>query len=127
MHQTRWLIPLGLALCCLVGSGCSGKRAAKPGVTYDLSVLTRDGDGKVTPQGTPTHVESAVVQNVQEVPHEGRTLSVLVRKTEYEKATFDVTFPDRATQMVKVKKGETRDVLPEGQAVGVRIAVQECH
>jgi hypothetical protein len=50
----------------------------------------------------------------------------LVRKTEHEKATFDITFPDKTIQMVRVNSGQTKDVLPKGQKIGVRIEVQEC-
>ncbi len=64
--------------------------------------------------------------STQDIRHDGRTLSLQVRKTEFGRATFQVTFPDKNVQQVKVKAGETKDVLPEGQDIGVRIAVQEC-
>jgi hypothetical protein len=123
MQATRWAVRLGLALCLGVAAGCS--KPPRPGVTYDVSLLT-PGGGAAAPLGPPTRVASAVVQHVQELTHEGDTLVVMVRKTEYGRATFDVTFPDKAVQMVRVKVGETRDVLPPGQKIGVRLAVLEC-
>jgi len=91
-----------------------------------VSVIARGNDGKATPQAPPMRVESAAVKDVKEITHEGRTLSLFVHKTEYERATFDVSFPDKTTQMVRVKTGETRDVMPEAQNIGVRIEVHEC-
>jgi hypothetical protein len=126
MRGRWWVIGLGLAVFCLISNGCS-RKTAKPGVTYDVSVIAQGSDGRPSSPGPATRVESAVVQDVREVTHQGSTVSVMVRKTEYGRATFDVTFAGKATQMVRVKKGETKDVLPDGQTVGVRIAVHDCH
>jgi hypothetical protein len=104
----------------LVPAGCS-KKEVRPSVTYDVSVITKGNDGKATPQGSVTRVESAGVEAVQVLTHEGHTLSLVVRKTQYAKATFDITFPDNATQRVQVKVGEPKDILPRGQKIGVRI------
>jgi hypothetical protein len=104
--------------------GCA--KEARPGVTYSVTALSRGSKGQVAPQGPPTHVETAVVQQVQEIHHDRATLSLLVRKTEYGRATFDVTFPDKTTQRIRVKTGQTQDVLPEGQTLGLRIEVHEC-
>ena len=125
MHATRRVALAGLALLLLVAPACS-KKTFKPGVTYDVTVITRGAGGQLTPQGPATRVEGVVVGHAQEIALDGRTVSLAVRKTEYEKATFDVTFPDQATQMVRIKTGESKDVLPEGQKSGLRIAVQEC-
>jgi hypothetical protein len=123
MHPTCRALRLGAALFCLALAGCPEK--PKPGVTGNVSVITRGSDGKAVPQGPATRLESAPVNTVREVRHEGQTLSLLVRKTEYEKGTFEVTFPDGTTQRARVSAGETKDVLPEGQAVGLRIELQE--
>jgi hypothetical protein len=109
----------------LVLAGCA--RGPRPGVTGNVSILTRDNDGKAAPGGTATGLESAAVGTVREFTHEGRTLSLLVRKTEFEKGTFEITFPDQTTQRVRLSAGETRDVLPDGQKVGLRIELQESH
>jgi hypothetical protein len=66
------------------------------------------------------------VQDVREIGSDGTVLTLAVRKTEHERATFEVTFPDKTSEIVRVKTGETKDVLPKGQKVGVRIEVREC-
>jgi hypothetical protein len=125
MQTAHPVLQLGLALVLLAAAGCT--KGPKPGVTFDVTVIARGSDGQVTPQGPPTHFESAVVQTVREISHDGQTLSLLIRKTEYAKGTFEITFPDKKTQMVKVEDHEMKDILPEGQKIGVRIAVDECH
>jgi hypothetical protein len=124
MPATRWLSRAGAALLVLA-AGCSGKEL-KPGVTYETTVLTRGENGKAVPQGPATRVESVVVGHTQEIIHDGRTLVLTVRKTEHERATFDAAFPDKAHEMVRIKQGESKDLLPEGQAFGVRVTVREC-
>jgi hypothetical protein len=125
MPAARWLSRVGAALLVLAAAGCSGKEL-KPGVTYETTVLTRGANGKAEPQGPATRVESVVVGHTQDITHDGHTLVLTVRKTEYERATFDAAFPDKAHEMVRVKKGESKDLLPQGQALGVRIRVEEC-
>ncbi len=117
---------MGFTLLLLVTTGCS-RPAPKPGVTYQVSVLTLESNGRLVPQGAPTRVESATVQHTQELTHNGQSLALLVRKTEYGRATFDVTFPDKEVQMVRVKTGETKDVLRAEHGIGLRIEVQDCH
>ncbi len=123
MPATDQVLRLKAALFLLVAAGCAN--APRPGVTGSVTVITRGNDGKAAPQGEATRFEAAVVNTTRELSHEGQTLSLLVRKTEYGKGTFEVTFPDKSTQRVRVSAGETRDVLPEGQAVGLRIELQE--
>ncbi len=126
---TRWSIPLGLALSLLVQAGCEGGKG-KPGVSYSVTVITKGPDSKVAPQAT--RVESTA--NVADAGHEpaslsydGQSYSVVVLKTQYGKATFDVTFPDKSVHRVQVKVGEPKDILPAGQKIGVRIELQESH
>ena len=52
---------------------------------------------------------------------------MIVRKTQYAKATFDITFPDKSVQRVQVKVGKPKDILPRGQKFGVRIELEESH
>jgi hypothetical protein len=106
-------------------AGCT--TGPSPGVTFSRSIITRNPDGTVTVQGSPEQVRSALVMTAKEIPFEGRTLSLLVRKTEHGKATFDITFPDQAVERVKVETGKSLDVLPDGQTLGIRIEVQDCH
>jgi hypothetical protein len=109
----------------LVHAGCSNK--IKSGATFNLSIITKGNDGKLAPQGPITQVGGVRVEAVQILTHEGHTLSLAIRKTQYGKATFEVTFPDKTTQMIQVKAGEPKDVLPKGQKIGVRIELQESH
>jgi hypothetical protein len=121
----RPTIRLGLALLVLIPAGCP--KGVRPGVTYTVAILAKGNDDKTTPQGPVTRVESVGVEYVQEIPYEGQMLSLVVRKTQYGKATFDITFPDNAVQTVQVKVGQPKDILPKGQSIGVRIEVQESH
>jgi hypothetical protein len=125
MHARRRAGRVGLALLLLAGAGCPGKPALRPGVTFDATVISPDGEGKAVPQGPPSRVESAVTLDKHQVGPEGSPLTLQVRKTEFGQATFEVTFPDKTTQTVRVKNGHAKDVLPEGQKLGVRIRVEE--
>jgi hypothetical protein len=119
-------VGIGIALFLLAPAGCSSQKIV-PGATYSLSIIAKGNDGKPAPQGPVTQVGGATVESVREISHEGQTLSVHVRKTQYGKATFEVTFPDKTTQMIQVKAGESKDVLPKGQKIGVRIELRESH
>jgi hypothetical protein len=119
------MVATGIAFFLLVHAGCSSK--IMPGATYNLSIIAKGNDGKLAPQGPMMQVGGAGVESVQQITHEGQTFSVLVRKTQYGKATFEVTFPDKTTQMFQVKAGQPKDVLPKGQKIGVRIELQESH
>jgi hypothetical protein len=122
---THPCVRLGIALLVLVPASC--KKPARPGVTYAVTVISTGKDGKATPQGEATRVESALVESEQAVAHEGHTFLLVVRKTQYGKATFDITFPDKTVQRTQVKAGEPKEVLPRGQKNGVRIEVLESH
>jgi hypothetical protein len=126
MRAARRLLALVLIGCFLAGVGCAGGGAVS-GVSYSVCAIAKSKDGKVSPQGPATQVEAAGVGDREEVTHESTTLAVQVRKTQYAKATFEITFPDHSLHMVQVKAGETKDILPKGQKVGVRIEVQESH
>lgn len=121
-----WGIRFGAVLCLLLAVGCQ-KKSARPGATYNVWILSKGNDGKAVPQGSATHVESAAVENVQEVSNEDQSLSLVVRKTQYGKATFDIVFPDKTSQRVQVKAGEPKDILPRGQKIGVRIEILDSH
>lgn len=116
---------LGLALLLLVPLGCG--KGQKPGVRYSVALITRGPTGTVTPQEPATSVKSTSAEAGQELAYGGQTYSVTIRKTQYGKATFDIIFPDQRTERVQVKVGHSRDVLPKGQNVGVRIELQESH
>jgi|SRR5579884_3584859 len=119
-------IAFGAFLCLLLPVGCS-KNTARPGATYNVWILTKGNDGRAVPQGSATRVESAAVENVQEISNEDQSVSLVVRKTQYGKATFDIVFPDKTSQRVQVKAGEPKDILPSGQKIGVRIEILDSH
>jgi hypothetical protein len=122
MHSTCRVLCFGLLL---VLAGCA--KGPRPGVTGNVSILTRGNDGKAMLQGSVMRLEAVAVNSLCEFPHEGETLWLLVRKTEFGKGTFEITFPDQTTQRVRLSAGETKDVLPEGQKIGLRIELQESH
>jgi hypothetical protein len=125
MNVSRTLIGLAAALTAGALPGCFKPAPPPPGVTYNVSAVIRGADGRPKPQGEATSVASAVVDDVQELGYEGGSVLVQVRKTEYGKAIFEVTFPDKSRQRVAVKAGESAVVLPTGQKLGLRIEVQE--
>jgi hypothetical protein len=125
MNATLRAIGTAAVAAFVAAAGCSNQKL-KPGVTYEATVIARGDDGRPTPQGQPIRVESVLVQDTREIALEGGAVSLLVRKTEHEKATFDVTFPDNTSQMVRIKTGESKDVLPKGQKTGIRIEVIDC-
>jgi hypothetical protein len=116
---------LALVLLLLMNAGCSSK--IKPGAAFNLSIIAKGKDGKLTPQGSSVQVGGAGVESKQEIAQDDQSFSLLVRKTQYGKATFEVTFPDKTTQTFQVKAGETKDILPRGQKLGVRIELHESH
>jgi hypothetical protein len=117
------LAEIGIACFLLINAGCSS--GIKSGAAYNVSIIARDKGGKLKPQGPIIQVGRASVTSKQELTHEGQTFSLLVRKTQYGRATFEVTFPDQNTQMFQVKAGETKDILPKQQKFGVRVELQE--
>ena len=119
------LAAIGIACFLLINAGCSSE--IKPGADYNVSIIAKDNDGKLKPQGPIIQVERAGVQSKQQLTHEDQTLSLLVRKTQYGKATFEVTFPDHNTQMFQAKDGETKDILPKPKKIGVRVELQQSH
>jgi hypothetical protein len=125
-HAALWSIQLGAALVLLVQAGCT-KARIRPGATYLVSIITKGNDGKAAPQESATRIESAATGSEQELTYAGQTLSLVVRKTQFGKATFDITFPDKVMQRIQVRAGETKDILPSTQKIGVRIELQESH
>ena len=117
------LAAIGIACFLLIHAGCSSE--IKSGAAYNVSIIAKDKKGKLQPQGPIIQVARAGVTSKQQLTHEGQTLSLLVRKTQYGKATFEVTFPDQNTQMFQVRAGETKDILPKRQRLGVRVELQQ--
>jgi|GEM_PF-3882904 len=105
--------------------GCSQTPPA-PGVTFSASALTKEPGGKVKQQGEPISIAGAVVSDVAEIPCDGSSVFVQVSKTSYGKATLTITFPDKTMQTVRLKAGESKDLLSTGK-LGVRIQVQEAN
>jgi hypothetical protein len=118
-------IQIGVALCLVLMTSCP--KTVKPGATFDAWILTKGSDGKMTPQGSAARVDSAAVESVHEISNGSQTLSLIVCKIQYGKATFDVIFPDKTTLRIQVKAGQPKDILPSGQAIGVRIEIVDSH
>ena len=117
------LAAVGIACCLLINAGCSPE--IKSGAAYNVSIIAKDKHGKLKPQGPIIQIERASVTSRQQLTHEGQTLSLLVRKTQHDRATFEVTFPDQSTQMFQVRASETKDILPKRQKFGVRVELQQ--
>jgi hypothetical protein len=117
------LAAIGIACFLLINAGCSSE--IKSGAAYNVSIIAKDKEGRLKPQGPIIQVGRVIVQSKQQLEHEGQTFSLLVRKTQYGKATFEVTFPDQSTQMFQVKVGEAKDILPKRQKFGVRVELEQ--
>jgi hypothetical protein len=113
--------PLVLAALLTFMTGCSKETAT--GVTFTVATITKGADGKVSLQEPVKKLERAMVEDGEELDNAGSKFAIIVRKTQYERATFDISFPDGSNQRVQVKAGEIKDVLPRGQKAGVRLAV----
>jgi len=97
-------------------------------VTYIASAIVKGTDGKIEQQEeSVVQVTSALVEDGQEVVHQGNKFQLVVRKTSYGKASFEITFPDNSVHKIVIKAGEKKDILPNGKIVGVQIEVQDCH
>ena len=120
----RSLVFLCFSFYLIAVDGCMSSQP-QPGVTFTLCAITKDKGGKAIPQGTPLKVDSVLVDDVEDVSSDGGAIQVLVRKTQYAKATFEVTFPNHPSQNVQVKSGEAKDIFPKGGKLGVRIEVLE--
>jgi hypothetical protein len=124
-NDSRSVLRLVVVLILLASHlGCANE--LKPGVVCDVAIIAKGDDGKPAVQGEVKRVDGAVTNNVVQLTQDGRNIALLVRKTEYGKATFDIKFPDDTIQRVKVENGKAKDVLPDGQPIGMRIEVHEC-
>jgi hypothetical protein len=117
------LAAIGIACFLLMNAGCSSEITS--GAAYNVSIIARDKAGKLQPQGPTIQVGRVSVHSKQQLEHEGQTLSLLVRKTQHGRATFEVTFPDQISQMFQVRVGETKDILPMRQKLGVRVELHQ--
>jgi hypothetical protein len=128
MHATRPLTALLFGFSLTTLPGCWGA-GPEPGVTFTLCAVAGGNGSQISPRGEARKIEGAGVEDVAELLDPAGTITVQVRKTQYAKATFEITFPDKATQLVQVRQGESKDILPKGksQKVGVRIEVQKAH
>jgi hypothetical protein len=77
-----------------------------------------EGAGKVGPR-------AASVSDMAEVEVEGKKATVQVKAIDGDKVTFEFTYPDGATEVAQMKRGESKTFIPNGKDFGVRIAVKE--
>ena len=120
----RSLFLAWVTLAVVLSAGCSS--APKPGVTYTYSLLEKK-DGNIHVKSALQKVVSATVATEKTITHDGVSLSLLIKKTEFGKVTFDIRFPGMDPQRVRIVTGETKDIFPEESPWGIRIDVLECH
>ena len=125
MKTTRRSIHSVNCIFLIALAGCS-QPAPAPGVTYSASAVTKRPDGKLKQFAPAITIDGAVVNDVAEVVNNDPPIGGKL-KTSHGKATFAITFPDKTTQMIALKAGDSKDLLPKGQKVGLRIQVQEAH
>jgi hypothetical protein len=99
--------------------GCS-----KPaGVSYEATALHRDDGGKVL-EGATVGPIAARVSSMSEVEVQGKRATVQVKAIDRDKATFEITYPDGASERVEMRPGESKDFFPNRKEFGVRIRVR---
>lgn len=100
--------------------GC-GKPAR---VSYDATGLHREIGGKIV-EGGNVGPKATSVPSATEVEVEGKKATVQVKAIDQDKVTFEITYPDGATERVQMSRGESKDFFPKGKDFGVRIQVKE--
>lgn len=83
LHAAWRVVHFGALLLFLVPVGCSTN--PKPGVTYNVSIITLGSDGELAPQGPLTRVQSAAVHSETKITHEGSTFLLLCARQSLEK------------------------------------------
>ena len=58
-----------------------------------------------------------------EVEVKGKKATVQVKAIDQDQATFDITYPDGATERTQMRRGESKDFISNGKDFGVRIRV----
>lgn len=122
-NREFWI--LCLAGVVFLSSGCSSP--PKPGVTFNLTILEKAEDGNLMVKGPVEKIVSAPVRTEKTIVLPETTVSLLVRKTEYGKATFEVTYPGQEAKRVRIESGQTQEIFPEEVRFGLRIEVIDCH
>jgi hypothetical protein len=118
-YHKRLLLPLLLILPVYL-AGC-----VKPSsVSYEAAAVRRATGGKIT-VGTKVGPLLAPVSSVAEIENDGRKVTVQVREIHQDKAIFEVTYPDGATELIEMRRGESKDFLPAGKELGIHLHVKE--
>jgi hypothetical protein len=100
--------------------GC-GKSAT---VSYDATGLHREADGKIV-VGATVGPKAASVPSMTEVEVKGGKATVQAKAIDRDNVTFEITYPDGATERAQMTRGESKDFYPNGKDVGVRIQVKQ--
>jgi hypothetical protein len=101
--------------------GC-GKPAR---VSYEATGLYREAGGKIVEGAGKVGPRAASVSDMAEVEVESKKATVQVKAVDRDNVTFEVTYPDGATESVQMRRGESKTFIPNGKDFGVRIAVKE--
>jgi len=109
-----------LLIPTIVFIGC-GKSAR---VSYDATGLHREADGKIV-AGATVGPRTASAPSVAEVEVNGKKATVHLKAIDQGTATFEITYPDGATERAQMKRGESKEFIPNGKDFGVRIQVKE--
>ena len=100
--------------------GC-GKSAH---VSYEATGIYRDADGEIV-AGATVGPTGTSVPSVAEVEVNGKQAIVQVKAIERDQVTFEITYPDGATERAQMRRGESKSFIPNGKDFGVRIQVKE--
>lgn len=101
-------------------------------MSYEAALLFRGTDGKIV-EGAGKGPRAASVSDMAElqfqiwaeVKVESKKATIQVKAIDGDKVTFEITYPDGATEVAQMKRGESKSFIPNGKDFGVRIAVKE--
>jgi hypothetical protein len=93
-------------------------------VSYDATGLHREADGKIV-AGATVGPKATSAPSAAEVEVNGQQAIVQVKAIERDQVTFEITYPDGATERAQMRRGESKSFIPNGRDFGVRIQVQE--
>jgi hypothetical protein len=116
--RSRALLVLLIPPLFLFGCGKSAQ------VTYEATGLHREADGKIV-GGATVSPRATSAPSAAEVEVKDKKATVLVKAVDQDNVTFEITYPDGATERVQMMRGESKDFIPKGKDFGIRIQVKE--
>jgi hypothetical protein len=113
------------ALLLLIASGFFVGCGKPARVSYEATGLHREAGGKIVEGAGKVGPRAASVSDMAEVEVEAKKATVQVKAIDRDNVTFEITYPDGATEVAQMKRGESKSFIPNGKDFGVRIAVKE--